>query len=190
MTATAPEGLCLVQAIAADVPELVSLINVAYDAVEFGSSGTAFKTTQRLLPCDVPAFAADVAAGKLLLAREGGPDGRIIGAIHSAVSDGHAHFGPLAVSVDAQGRGVGRALIAAAEAAAAAAGAAEMRIEVVDCRTDALPAYERAGYARTGTAPFPAPDRCSRPVHFILMAKPLRRPAAAPEAGGAPLPVA
>lgn len=178
--------VCLVRASASDVPAVVALINAAYDVVELGSTGTAFKTTQRLLPGDVPDFASDVEAGLVLLAREDGPSGRILGAIHSAVNGAHAHFGPLAVALDAQGRGVGRALITAAENAAAAAGATEMRIEVVDCRTDALPSYERAGYVRTGTGPFPRPERCSRPVSFILMAKPLRRDASTGSASAGP----
>jgi hypothetical protein len=70
---------------------------------------------------------------------------------------------------------VARALVAAAEAAASAAGAADMRIEVVECRTDVLPVYERAGYVAYGTGDFPAPERCSRRVRFILMAKKLPR---------------
>ena len=162
-----------------DVPALVSLINEAYDVVERGDSGTKFKSTPRLLPGDVPRFAADVLAGVVLVARGAG-DAALLGVIHTTVSAPsapgaapHAHFGPLAVSLSAQGRGVGRALIAAAEASAAAAGASEMRIEVVDCRTDALPAYERAGYVACGVGDFPAPERCTRPVKFILMSKPL-----------------
>ena len=159
-----------------DVAAIVSLINTAYDVAELGDSGTAFKTTVRLLPQDVPGFARDVASGAVLAARDGADGaGAILGVIHTTVSDGHGHFGPLAVAVSAQGRGVARALVAAAEAAASAAGAADMRIEVVECRTDVLPVYERAGYVAYGTGDFPAPERCSRPVRFILMAKKLQQ---------------
>jgi ribosomal protein S18 acetylase RimI-like enzyme len=71
--------------------------------------------------------------------------------------DGVAYFGMFAVRPDRQGRGTGRALLAAAEALARNEwGAGTMRMTVIDVRAELIAWYERQGYARTGeTEPFP-----------------------------------
>jgi GNAT superfamily N-acetyltransferase len=71
------------------------------------------------------------------------------------------------------GKGLGRTLVEAAEARFRRAGCRAVDISVVDLRTELPPFYRRLGYVETGTAPFPDPDKATRPCHFILMSKPL-----------------
>jgi GNAT superfamily N-acetyltransferase len=69
------------------------------------------------------------------------------------------------------GKGLGRSLIVAAEERFRQAGCRAVDIQVVDLRIELAPFYRRLGYVETGTAPFPAEGRATRPCHFIRMSK-------------------
>lgn len=47
------------------------------------------------------------------------------------------------------------------------------RLQVVNVRSDLFPYYRKLGYVKTGEAPYPYPDRLSRPVHFEVYTKTL-----------------
>ena len=64
------------------------------------------------------------------------------------VADSVAHIGPVAVHNDYQGKGIGKMLLDFAESLAETS-----EMEVVSCRTDVLPIYERRGYKTIGTVP-------------------------------------
>lgn len=159
-----------------DADTLFALINEAYE-VESGDTGVSFKKTKRFMGMDELMPCID--EKRCIVARESGSD-KILGAIvweESKDEDGNTslHFGPFAVSPAAQGRGVGRALLDAVEALAASRGCAYVKIEVVNHRSDLLGPtniYEKRGFTVYGEAPFPAPERCTRPCHFVLMRKP------------------
>lgn len=86
-------------------------------------------------------------------------------------------FGPYAVNPQAQGRGVGKALLAMAEDFARQRGAVALQIDVVNHRSDLFPYYSRRGFVQVGTRPFYS--NCdlerdiTRPTHFVTMEKPL-----------------
>ena len=85
-----------------------------------------------------------------------------------------AHFGPFAVSASAQRSGVGAALLAELAVRAAAEGCVSLDAEVVNHRYDILPMYlGRLGFRVVGRDLFPAPERLSRPAHFVLIRRPL-----------------
>jgi ribosomal protein S18 acetylase RimI-like enzyme len=96
---------------------------------------------------------------------------------------GVAYFGMFAVRPHQQGRGTGRALLAAAEQLARDDwGATTMRMTVLDVRADMIAWYERHGYRTTGESePFPygnpafgvpkVPD-----LRFCVLAKTLAPP--------------
>jgi GNAT superfamily N-acetyltransferase len=167
-----------------DLPALVKLINEAYE-VETGDTGVAFKKTLRLMDGEVELGPA-VREGRCLMATlpGEGPGGasvlagclvweRVGGA---GTADGpplRLHFGPFAVSPAMQRRGVGNALLGALYDFARSEGAASIDIEVVHWRTDILPLYEKLGYVAFGEGAFPAPERTTRPCHFIMMRKEL-----------------
>jgi GNAT superfamily N-acetyltransferase len=64
------------------------------------------------------------------------------------VKNGRVEIGPLAVLPSNQGRGIGKLLLDFAESLAPVS-----RIEVVSCRTDILPMYEKRGYRTVATVP-------------------------------------
>jgi GNAT superfamily N-acetyltransferase len=156
-----------------DAQAAFALINSAYH-VETGDVPPAFKLTTRFL-----------AAAELLPLLSGGrvlaataPDGALLGvlafSLHSDPATGalRAHFGPFAVHTSAQGGGVGRALLAELAVRARAEGCCTLDAEVVNHRHDLFPLYlGRLGFRVVGTAPFPAPERLTRPAHFVLIRK-------------------
>ena len=81
------------------------------------------------------------------------PSGTIIGALYLETREDyftsvrHGHVGVLAVAEAAEGRGVGRALLATADAWARAAGFDRLTLSVFDSNVRARSLYERAGYA-------------------------------------------
>ncbi|MCK9247616.1 MAG: GNAT family N-acetyltransferase [Solirubrobacteraceae bacterium] len=86
--------------------------------------------------------------------------GALLASCHVLRRRGVAHIGMVAVSPTAQGRGVGRALLAAAEAFAAdVLDRDATEIAVIVQRTELIAWYRRLGYAPTGERrPFPYGD--------------------------------
>ncbi len=93
--------------------------------------------------------------------------------------DGVAFFGTFAVAPRAQGRGVGRRVMAEAERLVADAfGATVLEMTVLAQQAALILWYERLGFQRTGeTRPFPADPRYARPqrddLYFVVLRKPL-----------------
>lgn len=99
------------------------------------------------------------------------------------VAAGEASFGMFAVDPDAQGGGLGAALLLAAEQLAGGElGAQRMTMSVIEHREELIDWYARRGYRRTGEhRPFPYGDeRFGRPrrddLRFVVLAKELDRP--------------
>ncbi len=90
-----------------------------------------------------------------------------------------AYFGTFAVSPAAQGRGLGRRLMAEAERRAVAAfGSATMEMTVLAQQEALIAWYERLGFSRIGELrPFPADPAFARPLrddlHFLVLSKDL-----------------
>jgi GNAT superfamily N-acetyltransferase len=158
-----------------DAEAAFHLINDAYH-IETGDIPPAFKLTTRfLLPAELQPL---LASGRVLAAR--GAGGALLGVLsydlHRDPATGalRAHFGPFAVAAAAQGAGTGRALLGELAARARAAGCASLDAEVVNHRHDLFPLYlGRLGFRVVGAGPFTAPDRLSRPAHFVLIRKAL-----------------
>ena len=147
-----------------DVPALVRLVNVAFQ-VE-----APFVRGERT---DADEIRARMAKGHFLVAEDGlGPP---LGCVALEADGEPGRFGLLAVSPEAQGRGLGRRLVALAEAHLLAAGRTEVEIAVVSARPEAIGFYSSLGYAATGTAPFPRPEILKAPCHFVLMRRALGR---------------
>jgi GNAT superfamily N-acetyltransferase len=157
-------------AVDADVQALFDLANDAYHA-ESGVVAPGFKLTERFLVPDE--LRPSVAAGTVLVAEDA--DGAVVGLLSYDLHDDsggvrRAHFGPFATAPRARGCGVGAALLAALRDAAAAAGAASLDADVVNHRYDLFPLYlGKLGFRVVGRGDFPAPERCSRPAHFVAI---------------------
>ena len=85
------------------------------------------------------------------LAVEGGT---LIGLIETELRDGHLWIENVAVRPEAQGRGIGRRLLAHAEALARAAGLGETRLLTNAAFTDNVALYRRIGYMIDREEPF------------------------------------
>jgi ribosomal protein S18 acetylase RimI-like enzyme len=88
------------------------------------------------------------------------------------VNDKRGHFAMLSVDPAIQGRGYGRALIAAIEKHCRDAGCEAVDIEVVNLREELPAFYEALGFVTTETAPFPDNGKLTREAHLVLMTKP------------------
>jgi GNAT superfamily N-acetyltransferase len=94
-------------------------------------------------------------------------------------SDGAVHLGLFAVRPGAQGRGLGRGVVAEADRLARAWGADRIRMTVISLRRDLLAWYDRLGFRPTGeTEPFPYGDERfgipTRPdLEFLVLERPV-----------------
>jgi predicted N-acetyltransferase YhbS len=146
----------------ADAGTITALINAAYKVERFFIDG------DRTSEDEVRRY---MAQGTFLVAEDGG--GAPVGCVYVEQRGDRGYFGLLAVDPARHGKGVGRELIRAAEDRFQRAGCRAVDISVVDLRTELPPFYRRLGYVESGTAPFPDPEKATRPCHFILMSKPL-----------------
>jgi GNAT superfamily N-acetyltransferase len=145
-----------------DVPELVQVINAAYEVEKFFVEGdrTDEDTIRRMM-----------SDGVFLTTRA--ESGRLTGGVYVELRGDRGYFGMLSVDPSAQGRGLGRHLVDAAEDYARANGCTLMDIRVVNLRTELMPFYRKLGYIETGHIE-PANDpRALQPFYFVTVSKAL-----------------
>ena len=152
-----------------DAAALATLVNRAYQVEAFFVDG------ERTDAAEVASLAA---RGQFLVLDD--PRGGLAAAVLVGVgADGRSGtLGMLSVAPDRQGHGLGRRLVAVAEALCAALGCTEMRLQVVNLRSELEAWYKSLGYRVIGTAPY-LHRSAKRACHFVLMEKPLAAPLAA-----------
>lgn len=150
----------------ADVIELVRLINSAYRVEEFFVSG------ERTSAAQVRERLARTSAG-FLVVDDAIDSTRLAACVWVERRGDRGYFGMLAVDPDRQGRGIGRALVAAAEQQCRDAGCRFLDISVVNLRSELPAFYRQFGFAPYGTAPFHDPGKLTQPAHLVLMTKAL-----------------
>ncbi|WP_236238870.1 GNAT family N-acetyltransferase [Streptomyces sp. CC228A] len=146
-------------AVEADVPALVALIESAYR----GDASRAGWTTEADIldgrRTDAEGVRAVISApGSRLLTVE--RDGGIVACCQLEHRGDATYFGMFAVRPGLQGGGLGRRVLAEAERRARAEwGVREMHMTVISVREELIAWYERRGYRRTGRmTPFPYGD--------------------------------
>ena len=146
----------------ADIPDLLRVINAAYEVEKFFVDGdrTDEDTIRRMM-----------GAGVFLTSRD--ESGRLTGCVYVELRGERGYFGMLSVEPSQQGRGLGRRLVDAAEDYAHAHGCTAMDIRVVDLRTELPPFYRKLGYIETGLVEPVNDPRALRPFYFVTMSKPL-----------------
>ena len=144
-----------------DVPDLVRIINAAYEVEKFFVSGdrTDVATVNRLMTM-----------GAFVVTRE---HAGLSGCVYVELRGDRGYFGMLAVNPSRQGRGLGRRLVGLAEQHVRDRGGSAMDIRVVNLRTELPPFYRKLGYVETGIEQVNEP-RAIQPFHFIVMSKRLQ----------------
>ncbi|MFF5445714.1 GNAT family N-acetyltransferase [Streptomyces sp. NPDC012888] len=176
---SAPAALTFRNAVEADVPALVELVESAYrgDASRAGWTTEAdYLDGQRTDPQGVRQVIGTPDSVLLVVEREG----ELVACCQLEHRGDHAYFGMFAVRPGLQGAGLGKEILAEAERRAGADwGAKEMRMTVINVRDELIAYYERRGYRRTGElSPFPYGDeRFGKPrrddLAFELLVKDL-----------------
>lgn len=146
-----PSAPAFRSAVAADIPDVVALVESAYR----GDSGRRGWTTESDLLDGQRTDAADVAEAMsrpgsriLLLER----DGRLLACCHVERKGETAYFGMFAVDPSLQAGGLGKRVLAEAERFAREEwGCRAMEMTVIVQRGELIAWYERRGYRRTGT---------------------------------------
>lgn len=121
-----------------------SLVNSAY-VIEDGDEGVAFKKRKRYHD---PSKDDEKLMKNMRETWVVEKDGRIVGCIRVEIQGSVGHIGPLAVAQECQGHGIGKLLLDFAESLTEIS-----EIEVVSCRTDVIPMYERRGYKPVDRVP-------------------------------------
>jgi GNAT superfamily N-acetyltransferase len=146
-----------------DIPALVGLINEAYQVESPFMQGARIDEAGVAKLFNAPDSAFLLHEAKSTLA----------GAVYVHWRDDRGFFGPLAVRPALQVSGIGKALIAAAEEICRANGARHLDLDVLSFRPELLTYYERLGFSRNGTEPYPHPERLRVPAELILMTRPI-----------------
>jgi ribosomal protein S18 acetylase RimI-like enzyme len=165
------------RATAADLPEVVSLMNRAYRGREGWAVEEGHIQGDRIL---LPDLAAELGAKpqmQWLVWRE---NGALLGTVSlEPLEDGIWYLGALTIEPGRQEGQLGRSLLAQAERIAREGGARQMRLTVIWVREALIAWYRRRGYLPTGeTSPFPYGDeRWGKPMrddlHFVWFEKAL-----------------
>lgn len=138
------------QAVAADIPAIVALVESAYrgDASRAGWTTEAdMLDGQRIDPAGV-ATDIDAVDSRILLAER---DGDLLACCHLQKTGDAGYFGMFSVRPTLQGGGVGKWLLAEAERQARDEwNCLRMEMTVIDIRDELIAFYERRGYRRTG----------------------------------------
>lgn len=149
---------------AEDAPAVLALVNSAYRG---DSSRQGWTTEADLLGgtrTDVEEIADFIADPRsLILLCEQGDE--LLGCVHLEAQGDDAYLGMFTVRPGWQGRGIGKAFLAAAEETARRRfGARRLCMEVITLREELIAFYQRRGYRRTGCfSSFPSAPRYGIP---------------------------
>jgi ribosomal protein S18 acetylase RimI-like enzyme len=151
------------EAVAADCPRLIALINSAFSVETFLEGART----------DEERLTAMMAKGAILLAED--HRSRLLASVYMERREARGYLGMLAVDPARQGEGLGRRMLEAAEDRFREQGCEGVDITVLSLRPELLPIYRRFGYVETGTEEF-KPSRPLRPgleCRCIVMSKQL-----------------
>ena len=163
-------------AVAADIPAIVALVESAYRGEVSRAGWTTeadFLAGQRI---DAEGVAADIGkTGSVIVLAE--QNGQLLACCHLENIGEVCYFGMFSVAPHLQGDGIGKQLMQEAERMALAWQCTAMEMTVIDIRDELIAFYERRGYARTGIKkPFPYGDaRFGLPLREDLRFEVLRK---------------
>ena len=149
------------KAVAADIPEIVRITNLAYAVEAFCIRG------ERTLPEE----AAGLMEAGMFLVEPGGSG--LKGSVFLRREGTRWYLGLLSVAPDCQGRGLGRRLVDAAEEACRTEGGKFLDLTVVSRRTELFAFYEGLGFHANDVLPFREPGKLILPCHLVRYTKAL-----------------
>ena len=149
------------EATASDLPEIVSLINRAFEVERF------FKAGDRT---DAETVRQNMRDGKFLVLREGE---LMIACVWMKITGDRAYLGTLSVDPSRQKSGIGARMMREAESYARANGCRALDIRIVNLRTELPAIYRKFGFVETGTEILQDTEKFTQPVHFVRMSKEL-----------------
>lgn len=161
---------------AADIAELVQLVNSAYRGE---SSKKGWTTEANLLEgelrVDAPALSSLMEQPGAIVLKYTNPEGKIAGCVYLHPQEAGLYLGMLTVSPLLQAGGIGRQLMQAAETHARTAGCSCIFMNVISLRSELIAWYERLGFYKTGeTKPMTTDHRFGvpvQPLEFVIMKK-------------------
>jgi len=158
-----PAGVTHRQATASDIPEIVEVVNAAFEEEAF------FVNRPRTHPAQL---AEHLRSGHFLLSYHGE---RLLASVYCEVRGERGYIGMLAVRPEHQGTGLGRAMMQTAESFLRESGCRIAELSVVSVRTALLPLYRKLGYREAGVEEPPEElrQKLTMPVQLIKMEKPL-----------------
>jgi ribosomal protein S18 acetylase RimI-like enzyme len=161
----------------ADLPSIISLMNLAFRGAEGWSIEADYIKGERT---NLSLLQEEISKGALYLLALDPATSTLKGCVSlQPASPEKWYLGSLTVQPTQQNSGFGRELLSAAEQYAASHGATTIEMTVVHVRESLISWYERRGYQRTGqTRPFPYNDtRYGTPTQpdlvFVVLQKPL-----------------
>jgi GNAT superfamily N-acetyltransferase len=144
----------------ADVPAIAALVNAAF-AVE-----RAFVDRDRTSADEIAAMARK---GTFFVVDD--EDGLLAAMYLERRGADRVYLGMLSIQPSKQGRGLGRAMMAAAETQAREWGCRAIDIRILSLRTELPPFYRALGFVETGITDTVDDPFSRKPYHFILMSK-------------------
>jgi ribosomal protein S18 acetylase RimI-like enzyme len=155
------EEFVLRNAVPADVPAIVDLINRAFSVEKF------FKSGERI---DAIGLTEMMKSGEFLLLESAGA---LIACVFIRITGERAYAGTLAVDPAQQKSGIGRRMMGEAEQYGRAHGCEVLDIRIVNVRPELSEIYTNLAFVPTGIESAEVIKTATRPVHFITMSKPL-----------------
>ncbi len=163
-------------ATAADTSAVVELIESAYrgeESLKGWTSEAGFIEGQRTNRNEISDL-IDSPDARFVLAFDAG---KHVGCALVKNEHGQGYFGMFSVRPARQGAGLGKQLLAEAEKTARSLwGCPIMKMTVISIRDELIAFYERRGYRRIGTEPFPfdkEPGVKRTDFHFVILTKAL-----------------
>jgi N-acetylglutamate synthase-like GNAT family acetyltransferase len=158
----------------ADAPAIAALIESAYRGDESRRGWTTEADLIEGNRTSVPEIAANIAAPnkRFVMAFEAA---KLVGCAMIKNDNGTGYFGMFAVKPTLQGGGHGKQILAHAEQSIRHLWACpRVTMTVISLREDLIAYYERRGYERSGTKPFPfesEPGAKRTDFHFVVLTK-------------------
>ena len=160
---TLPTGLTLREATAEDIPEMIAVVNLAFEQEAFFVNAPRTHRAQ---------LAVHFRLGRFLLAHQ---DGKLVASVYYELRGQRGYIGMLAVAPGHQRTGLGRAMMQAAEQTLRGHGCRIAELTVVNVRTALRSIYVKFGYREAGTEELPDElrEKITMPIELIKMEKPL-----------------